>query len=112
MHIIRGEIVYDVGDRVVITRKALRESLYKTGHRDIDLWWNCKMNEFCGITATISSVTESYNYRIVEDDGRWVWCNTFFEGLESSLYTQEIIDEEGDLEPGSFGNYFKGYRVI
>ena len=112
MHIIRGEIVYDVGDRVVITRKALRESLYKTGHRDNDLWWNCEMNKFCGITATISSVTESHNYRIVEDEGRWVWCNTFFEGLESSLYTQEIIDEEGDLEPCSFGNYFKEYRVI
>lgn len=81
MHIISGEIVYDVGDRVVITRKHLRGGLYKTGHGDNDLWWNCEMNKFCGITATISSVTGRHNYRIVEDEGRWVWCNTFFEKM-------------------------------
>ena len=112
MRIESGIMWYEVGDRVVVTRSELPAQHYNTGKGYTKLYWNSKMNQYCGRVVTIRRVLENGRYRIDEDEGYWIWCNTFFEGLESSLYTQEIIDEEGDLEPCSFGDYFKGYRVI
>lgn len=112
MRIENGTVRYNVGDRVVVTRNELHEQHYGTGGGSHTLFWNSTMNQYCGRVVTIRRVLDNCKYRIDEDEGYWIWCNTFFEGLASSVSLQDSLNEDEDLEPCSFGNYFKEYRVI
>ena len=112
MHIANGIMRYSIGDRVVVTRSELPAQCYNTGKGDIKLYWNSKMNQYCGRVVTIRRVLKNGRYRIDEDEGYWMWCNTFFEGLASSVSLQDSLNVDEDLEPCSFGDYFKGYKVV
>ena len=39
------------------------------------------MNQYCGRVVTIRRVLGNCEYRIDEDEGYWIWCNTFFEKM-------------------------------
>lgn len=112
MRIENGTVRYNVGDRVVVTRNELFSRDYDTGDGSAQLFWNSEMNQYCGRVVTICRVMGNCKYKIKEDNGFWIWCNTFFEGLASSVSLQDSLNEDEDLEPCSFGNYFKGYRVV
>lgn len=112
MHIENGTVWYDAGDLVVVTRNELPEQYYGSGDGSGKVFWNSKMNQYCGHVVTIRRVKDNCRYKIEEDGEFWTWCNTFFEGLAYSVSLQDSLNEDEDLEPCSFGNYFKGYKVV
>lgn len=80
MHIFNGEVLYDPGDRVTVIRhKLIPNYIYPTGHKGQNLSWVRSMEKYCGKTVTISQRIDGCKYSIKEDNGYWVWCNTFFE---------------------------------
>jgi len=104
-----GKFVYQVGDKVRIMKTPLPDnSSVSTGLAGGSLRWNDNMDEYCGKTVTISYMDKTDGtYHIEEDGGCWWWCDSFFE--ESAFACDS--DEE-DIGSCSFGDYFKGYRVV
>ena len=64
MHIVNGIMRYSIGDRVVVTRSELPAQCYNPGNGGEKLYWNSKMNQYCGRVVTISSILENCRYRI------------------------------------------------
>lgn len=103
-----GKFVYQVGDKVRIRKTPLPDnSRVSTGLAGCSLRWKDDMDKYCGKTVTISYVDKTdLTYRIEEDD-YWWWCDDFF---EESAFTCD--SDEEDIDSCSFGDYFKGYKVI
>lgn len=108
MHIFNGEVVYDVGDRVTVIRHKLIPALYPTGHKGQNLSWAQSMEKYCGKTVTISQRIDGCKYSIKEDNGYWVWCNTFFEDL-NCLVSSESDDEE--IETPNIAKFLNSFCI-
>lgn len=68
---------YKVGDKVRVKNSLKAETHYRDegGHM---LYFNSKMEAFCGQTLTISAAL-SNRYKVTENG--WTWCAEMFEGL-------------------------------
>ena len=69
---------YNVGDRVTIRRDLKHDARYD------GLFCNSDMEKLCGKQMTISRVLHGGDgvrddYKLLEDDMGWIWCNAMFE---------------------------------
>jgi len=102
-------IQYEVGDRVWIISKPLTPfSLHQTGVSGDVVGWMPLKEKFCGKQVTISKVLGHGKYRIREDGGTWMWCNAFFEQVN----TFDVCDDDEDIGVGVFTEYFKKFKVM
>lgn len=100
--------IYQVGDRVTIVGKAPACQDHPTGYKNVTLFWNPKMSEYCGKTVTIFKAIGDGKYRIKEDGGRWAWCNAFFEHVNAF----DVCDDDEDIGEGVLDEYFKKFKVM
>ena len=93
------EIVYNVGDKAVITSE--RKASGRVVHLVED------MEEWIGKAVTISEVNWYHKkpwYRVREND--WVWDNSLLD-----MPLDFCLNDDSEIANASFGKFFSGYAV-
>lgn len=77
---------YNAGDRVVVkSLEWYNKHKDSFGNVDVPHCFVDKMAKYCGKVMTICRIFDGVAYRVVEDNGTYVWSNEMFEGLESEV---------------------------
>lgn len=95
----RDAIVYNVGDKAVITSE--RKASGRVIHHVED------MKKWIGKVVTISEVNWYHKkpwYRVREND--WVWDNSLLD-----MQLDFCLNDDSEIANASFGKFFSGYAV-
>lgn len=103
-----GGYFYQPGDKVRVRATPLPDgTLCFTGKQNYQMSWVSEMDRMCGKIVTIQTIDTIDATYMIEEDDCW-WCNEFFEPFN----VFDCNDDEGDINPCSFGNYFERFEVI
>lgn len=84
---------YKVGQKV-----RIKENIEVGSHSSRNVYFATEMSSYKGIIVTIKKVnefSEEYQYRIVDDSGKWLWDEEWFEPINEVKTKKDLRD--GDI---------------